>query len=112
MNHDLIHRHLDLHRVAQDGTRLRTSESAASFAAVRSRATHASPAHLDEVTRAATNPALTARHAATRARVVAQDRLARLAHALAELPDVAAIKSGGKDAPPRVCPPPLPTPAS
>ena len=35
---------------------------------------------------------------------VAQDRLARLEHALAELPDVAAIKkkSGAKDATPRV----------
>jgi hypothetical protein len=34
----------------------------------------------------------------------AQDRLARLEHALAELPDVAAIKkkSGAKDATPRV----------
>src|SRR6266571_3234972 len=60
-------------------------------------------AHLVEVTRAATDPALTARHAATMARV-AQDRLARLEHALAELPDVAAVKkqSGAKDATPRV----------
>ena len=35
---------------------------------------------------------------------VAQDRLARLEHALAEIPDVAAIKekSGAKDATPRV----------
>jgi hypothetical protein len=47
-------------------------------------------AHLVEVTRAATDHALTARHAATMARV-AQERLARLAHA---------------------CPPPIPTPAS
>jgi hypothetical protein len=60
-------------------------------------------AHLVEVTRAATDHALTARHAATMARV-AQDRLARLEHALAELPDVAAIKkkSGARDATPRV----------
>jgi hypothetical protein len=60
-------------------------------------------AHLVEVTRAATDHALTARHAATMARV-AQERLARLAHALTELPDVAAIKkkSGAKDATPRV----------
>jgi hypothetical protein len=60
-------------------------------------------AHLVEVTRAATNPARTARHAATMARV-AQDRLARLEPALVELPDVAAIKnnSGAKDATPRV----------
>jgi len=60
-------------------------------------------AHLVEITRAATDPARTARHAATMARV-AQDRLARLEHALAEIPDVAAIKkkSGAKDATPRV----------
>jgi hypothetical protein len=60
-------------------------------------------AHLVEVTRAATDPALTARRAATMARV-AQDRLTRLESALAELPDVAAIKkkSGAKDATPRV----------
>jgi hypothetical protein len=60
-------------------------------------------AHLVEVTRVATDHALTARHAATMTRV-AQERLARLAHALAELPDVAAIKkkSGAKDATPRV----------
>ena len=45
--------------------------------------------HLVEVTRAATDPALTARRAATMGRV-AQDRLARLEDALAELPDVAA----------------------
>ena len=60
-------------------------------------------AHLVEITRAATDPALTARHAATMARV-AQDRLARLEDVLAELPDVAAIKKkiGAKDATPRV----------
>ena len=58
-------------------------------------------AHLVEVTRAATDPALTARHAATMARV-AQDRLARPEHALAERSDVAAVKqqSGAKDATP------------
>jgi hypothetical protein len=44
---------------------------------------------------------------------VAHDRLARLEDALAELPDVAAIKnkSGAKDAT-HACPPPIPTPAS
>jgi hypothetical protein len=44
---------------------------------------------------------------------VAQDRLARLEHALAELPDVAANKR--RVVPrtrPRACPPPIPTPAS
>ena len=57
-------------------------------------------AHRVEVTRAATDPALTARHAATMARVAQ----ARLEHALAERPDVAAIKkkSGARDATPRV----------
>ncbi|HEX3473479.1 MAG TPA: transposase [Kofleriaceae bacterium] len=99
--HDLI----DLHRVAQDGTRIRASAGAASFRTgdTLGRLLTEARAHLVEVTRAATDPAVTARHAATMARV-AQDRLARLEHALAELPDVAAIKmkSGAKDATPRV----------
>jgi transposase len=101
MKHDLI----DLHRVAQDGTRIRASAGAASFRSGETleRLMLEARAHLVEVTRAATDPALTARHTATMARV-AQDRLARLEHALAELPDVAAIKkkSGAKDATPRV----------
>jgi transposase len=101
MKHDLI----DLHRVAQDGTRIRASAGAASFRSgdTLERLMLEARAHLVEVTRAATDPAVTARHAATMVRV-AQDRLARLEHALAELPDVAAIKkqSGAKDATPRV----------
>jgi transposase len=101
MKHDLI----DLHRVAQDGTRIRASAGAASFRSGETleRLMRSARTHLVEVTRAATAPACTARHAATMARV-AQDRLARLEHALAELPDVAAIKktSGAKDATPRV----------
>ena len=101
MKHDLI----DLHRVAQDGTRIRASAGAASFRSgdTLERLMTEARAHLVEVTRAATDPALTARNAATMARV-AQDRLVRLEHALAELPDVAAIKkkSGAKDATPRV----------
>jgi transposase len=101
MKHDLI----DLHRVAQDGTRIRASAGAASFRSGETleRLMTEARAHLVEVTRAGTDHALTARHAATMARV-AQERLARLAHALAELPDVAAIKkkSGAKDATPRV----------
>jgi hypothetical protein len=104
MKHDLI----DLHRVAQDGTRIRTSAGASSFRSgdTLERLVSSARAHL---TRAATDPALTARHAATMARV-AQDRLARVEDALAELPEVAAIKkqSGAKDA----CPPPTSTPAS
>ena len=101
MKHDLI----DLHRVAQDGTRIRASAGAASFRSGETleRLMTEARAHLVEVTRAATDPALTARHATNMARV-AQERLARLEHALAELPDVAAIKkkSGAKDATPRV----------
>jgi transposase len=101
MKHDLI----DLHRVAQDGTRIRASAGAASFRSgdTLERLMSEARAHLVEVTRAATDPALTARHAATMARV-AQDRLARLEDALAEFPDVAAIKkkSGAKNATPRV----------
>jgi transposase len=101
MKHALI----DLHRVAQDGTRIRASAGASSF-----RSAHRldllmieARAHLAAVTAEATDPALTARRAATMARV-AQDRLARLEHALAELPDVVAIKkrSGAKDSTPRV----------
>lgn len=101
MKHDLI----DLHRVAQDGTRIRASAGAASFRSGESleRLMLDARAHLVEVTRAATDPALTARHAQAMARV-AQDRIARLEHALAELPDVAAVKkqSGANDATPRV----------
>jgi transposase len=101
MKHDLI----DLHRVAQDGTRIRASAGAASFRSGETleRLMLSARAHLVEVTRAATDPARTVRHAATIARV-AQERLARLEDALAELPDVAAIKkkSGAKDATPRV----------
>ena len=101
MKHDLI----DLHRVAQDGTRIRASADASSF-----RTGHRldqlmleARAHLAQVTADATDPALTARRAATLAQV-AQDRLARLEHALAELPDVVAIKKkrGAKDSTPRV----------
>jgi transposase len=101
LKHDL----LDLHRVAQDGTRVRASAGASSFRSGHrlDRLMVEARAHLAEVTRAATDPALTARRAATIARV-AEDRLARLEHALAELPDVVAIKkkSGAKDSTPRV----------
>jgi len=101
MKHDLI----DLHRVAQDGTRVRASAGAASFRSgdTLERLMIEARAHLARVTTDATDPALTARRAATMAQV-ARDRLARLEHALAELPDVAAIKkkSGAKDATPRV----------
>lgn len=101
MKHDLI----ELHRVAQDGTRIRASAGAASFRSgdTLERLMLEARAHLAAVTAEATDPALTARRAATMAQV-ARDRLARLEHALAELPDVAAIKKkrGAKDATPRV----------
>ena len=99
MKHDLI----DLHRVAQDGTRIRASAGAASFRSGEAleRLMTSARAHLVEVTRAATDPALTARHAATMARV-AQDRLARLEHALAELPDVATPRVSTTDPDARV----------
>ena len=119
MKHDFIALHrapsrsIALHRVAQDGTRIRASAGAASFRSGETleRLMTEARAHLVEVTRAATDPALTARHAATMARV-AQDRLARLEHALAELPDVAAIKKAAPRTRPHACPPPIPTPAS
>lgn len=101
MKHDL----LDLHRVAQDGTRVRASAGASSFRSGSSldRLMLDARAHLAAVTAEANDAALTARRAATITQV-AQDRLARLEHALAELPDVVAIKkkSGAKDSTPRV----------
>ena len=101
MKHDLI----DLHRVAQDGTRIRASAGASSFRSSNSldRLMLEARAHLAAVTAEAADSALTARRAATMARV-AQDWLARLEHAVAELPDVVAIKkkSGAKDTTPRV----------
>ena len=101
MKHDLI----DLHRALQDGTRIRASAGASSFRSGHrlDRLMLEARAHLAQVTADATDPALTARRAATLAQV-AQDRLARLEHALAELPDVIAIKKkrGAKDSTPRV----------
>jgi hypothetical protein len=104
MKHELI----DLHRVAQDGTRIRASAGAASFRSGETleRLMLDARAHLVEVTRAATDPAVTARHAATMARV-AQDRLARLEHALAELPDIAEIVIPLVRSPPTRRPTPL-----
>jgi hypothetical protein len=59
--------------------------------------------HLEAVTRAANDPAVTARRAAAVKRA-ARDRLARLEQALAELPVVTETKrkSGAKDRTPRV----------
>lgn len=101
LEHDLI----DLHRVAQDGTRVRASAGAGSFRRGETLEKLMAEAreHLAEVTRAAADPALGARRAAAMKRA-AEDRLARLEQALAELPEVAETKrkSGAKDATPRV----------
>ena len=100
MKHDLI----DLHRVAQDGTRIRASAGAASFrrGATLDALMAEARRHLDGVTHAASDPSLTVRRAAAVKRA-AQRRLARLERALAELPEVTATKkkSGAKDATPR-----------
>jgi hypothetical protein len=96
---------VDLSRVAQDGTRVRASAGAASL---RSEQTlHAlmteARAHLEQVTREAADPAITARRAAAIKRG-AKDRLARLEAALEQLPQVIETKkhSGAKDTTPRV----------
>ena len=109
MKHDLI----DLHRVAQDGTRIRASAGAASFRSGETleRLMTEARAHLVEVTRVATKRALTGRHAATMGRV-AQDRLARLEHALAAIPTSPRARRVVPRTRPRACPPPIPTPAS
>jgi transposase len=96
---------LDLTRVAQDGTRVRASAGAASF---RSEQTlHAlmteARAHLEQVTREAGDPAISARRAAAIKRG-AKDRLTRLEAALEQIPEVIETKkrSGAKDTIPRV----------
>jgi len=100
MKHELI----DLHRVAQDGTRVRADAGAASFRREQTLEALIKEAreHLTAVTREATDPAVTARQAAARKRG-AEDRLARLEAALAQIPEVAAVKkqSGAKDKTPR-----------
>lgn len=101
MKHDLI----DLHRVAQDGTRVRASAGASSFRREQTLDALLDEAreHLETVTRETTDPGLTARQAAARKRG-AEERLTRLEAALAQLPEVAAVKkrSGAKDKAPRV----------
>ncbi len=96
---------VDLTRVAQDGTRVRASAGAASFrrAPTLQALMAQARAHLETVTREAADPALTARRAAARQRG-AEQRLARLEAALAQLPEVIETKkrSGAKDATVRV----------
>jgi transposase len=97
----LLHQDLvDLHRVAQDGTRVRASAGASSFRRGQTLDTLMAEArkHLAAVQQDAVNPELTARQAAARRRG-AEDRLARLEAAVGEIPAVTAVKarSGAKD---------------
>jgi transposase len=100
MKHELV----VLHRVAQDGTRVRADAGAASFRRAQTLEALMSEAraHLEAVTRDATDPAVTARQATARKRG-AEERLARLEAALAQIPDVAAVKkkNNAKDKTPR-----------
>ena len=96
---------VDLHRVAQDGTRVRASAGASSFrrAQTLQALMEQARAHLEAVPREATAPAISARRAAPRTRG-ALDRLARLEAALQQVPEVTETKqrSGAKDATVRV----------
>ena len=97
MQQDLV----ELSRVAQDGTRVRASSGAASFR--REQTLQAlmqeARAHLEEVTKQASDPAISARRAAARKRGAAE-RLARLEAALKQIPEVIETKkrNGAKDA--------------
>ena len=107
LRHDLI----DLHRVAQDGTRVRASAGASSFrrGETLERLMVEAKEHLAELTRGA-DAASTARRAAAQKRA-AEDRLARLEQALAELPAVAKTKKkSGAKVPRRACRRPTPKP--
>lgn len=96
---------VDLSRVAQDGTRVRASAGAASFRREQTLQTLMAEArtHLEQVTRDAADPALSARRNAAIKRG-AKDRLTRLEAALAQIPQVIETKkrSGAKDTTPRV----------
>lgn len=101
MQQDLV----ELSRVAQDGTRVRASAGAGSFRREQTlqELMAAARAHLEEVTKQAGDPAISARRAAARKRG-ATDRLARLEAALKQIPQVTQTKqrSGAKDAKVRV----------
>ena len=96
---------VDLSRVAQDGTRVRASAGASSFRreptlqALMQQVRE----HLVAVTREGTDPSLSARRAAARKRC-AEQRLARLEAAVAQVPEVTETKkrSGAKDSTVRV----------
>ena len=101
MNQNLV----DLSRVAQDGTRIRASAGAGSFRRGQTleELMQAARQHLEEVTREAADPAVSARRASARRRG-AQQRLERIEAALKQIPEVTETKkrSGAKDATPRV----------
>ena len=96
---------VDLHRVAQDGTRVRATAGANSFRRPETLAALMlqARAHLDEVTRDAADPTISARRMAARQRG-AEQRLERLEAALAQVAEVTATKlrSRAKDATVRV----------
>lgn len=101
MQQDLV----ELSRVAQDGTRVRASAGAGSFRREQTLQAlmQAARAHLDEITKQASDPAISARRAAARKRG-AVERLARLEAAFKQIPEVIETKkrSGDKDAQARV----------
>ena len=101
MANDLI----DLSRVAQDGSRVRASAGAGSFRREQTLEERMQLAreHLDAVTRQANDPAVSARRAGARKRG-AEQRLARLEAAIAQIPEVTETKqrSGAKDSTARV----------
>ncbi len=96
---------VDLSRIAQDGSRVRASAGASSFrreptlTALMQQARE----HLQAVTREAADPAISARRAAARKRG-AEQRIARLEAALAQVPEVTETKkrSRAKDTTVRV----------
>ena len=99
------HELVDLHRIAQDGTRVRASAGASSFRRGQTleQLMIEARAHLERVSTEGHDPALGAMRRAARKRA-AEDRVARLEAALEQLPEVIATKqrSGSKDATPRV----------
>ena len=96
---------VDLHRVAQDGTRVRASAGAGSFRREQTLESlmKEARAHLRAVTEEAADPAIRARRQAARKRG-AEDRIARLEAALLQVPAITETKrqSGAKDATVRV----------
>ena len=101
MKQDLV----DLHRVAQDGTRVRASAGAASFRREQTLQALMQEArvHLETVTKEAVDPSVSARRAAARQRG-ARERLQRLEAALKQVPEVTETKkrNGAKDGTVRV----------